>query len=505
MISKRPNILAIMTDQQRFDTVAALGNPIIQTPALDRLVREGTSFTSAYCTSPVCVASRCSFLLGEYPHRTGSTSNTPMPQDRTSLMMYLNGDGYQTHGIGKMHFSPDSRKLWGYESRVFSEEGGGEDDFRLFLDQNGYDHIVAPQGERSEYYYVPQPSQLPDRLHHTTWMGDKTIEFLNNREEDRPFFCWTSFIKPHPPFEAPVPWSRLYRLIEMMPPHLPPDSETFLSYWNHFQNRYKYRDQGCDMNLLRLMRAAYYATISQIDYQIGRILNRLEAQGILDQTLILFTSDHGEMLGDFNCYGKRSFLDSAARVPLLVRYPERFSAGVECEQPVSLVDVLPTCLTAAGQSTESQHAGFDLAEIANGSLEREAVIGQFSHGDRGLYALISQDLKYIYSVADRKEWLFRRLAGRLEDRNLAGNPAFQRQLVSHREFLINRFQADGYEEPIDEQSWRQFPLPEPIPEDPDAWQLFQDGRSVSDRFPDGYSPSVDPLRRSEQPKGLCGF
>ena len=502
---KKPNILAIMTDQQRFDTISALGNPIIQTPALDRLVREGTSFTSAYCASPVCVASRCSFLLGEYPHKTGSTSNSPMPQDRTSLMMYLNQDGYQTHGIGKMHFSPDNRKLWGYETRIFSEEGGGEDDFRQYLNQNGYNHVVAPQGERSEYYYVPQPSQLPERLHHTTWLGDKTLEFLNQRDTDRPFFCWTSFIKPHPPFEAPVPWSRLYRMIEMSPPHLPPESGDFLTYWNHFQNRYKYRDQGCDMNLLRLTKAAYYATISQIDYQVGRILDQLTIDGILDDTLILFTSDHGELLGDFNSYGKRSFLDSASRIPLLVRYPERFPLGIECEQPVSLVDILPTCLNAAGLSTEPKHAGFDLAGVGSNKMKREPVIGQYSQGDRGLYALISSDFKYIYSAADRKEWLFRRLAQQLEDRNLAGNPAFQTQLSNHREYLINRFRKDGYDEPLDDKNWRQFPQPDPVPQTPDAWQLFQDGRSVYDDFPEGYSPRVDPIYRNQIPKGLSSF
>ena len=103
-MAKQPNILFLMTDQQRFDTIGALGNPIIQTPALNRMVREGTSFTSAYCPTPVCVASRCSFLLGQWAHETGCTNNSPMPQDRVSVMELLNGAGYQTHGIGKMHF-----------------------------------------------------------------------------------------------------------------------------------------------------------------------------------------------------------------------------------------------------------------------------------------------------------------------------------------------------------------------------------------------------------------
>ncbi|MGD8241096.1 MAG: sulfatase-like hydrolase/transferase, partial [Armatimonadota bacterium] len=112
-----PNILLLYTDQQRFDTIAALGNPHIQTPTLDSIVAEGTSFTSAYCASPVCVASRCSLVLSQWPHQTACTSNGPMPQERTSLMELLQAAGYQTHGVGKMHFSPDSRKLWGLDSR----------------------------------------------------------------------------------------------------------------------------------------------------------------------------------------------------------------------------------------------------------------------------------------------------------------------------------------------------------------------------------------------------
>ena len=286
-MAKQPNIIFLMTDQQRFDTVGALGNPIIQTPGLNRIVREGTSFTSAYCPSPVCVA-----LSLQFPARSVAARNWMHKQfanaagGRVSVMEMLNAAGYQTHGIGKMHFSPQGRKMWGFETRDYSEEGPGPDDFTEFLRENGYDHIVAPHGERSEYYYIPQPSQLPARLHHTQWVGDKTLEFLSGRDTGRPFLCWSSFIKPHPPFESPVPWSRLYRSVEMPLPFLPADYEHLHTYWNRHQNRYKYRDQGRDMNLLRTMRAAYYAAISFIDYQVGRILDYLESENELDNTLI---------------------------------------------------------------------------------------------------------------------------------------------------------------------------------------------------------------------------
>lgn len=492
-MAKKPNILFLMTDQQRFDTVNALGNPVIQTPALNRMVREGTSFTSAYCPSPVCVASRCSFLLGQWPHETGCTTNSTMPQDRPSVMELLNEDGYQTHGIGKMHFTPQGRKMWGYETRDFSEEGSGKDDYVEFLLENGYDHIIAPHGERSEYYYIPQPSQVPERLHNTQWVGDKTLQFLSQRDTNRPFLCWSSFIKPHPPFESPVPWNRLYRTVEMSLPFLPENYEHIHTYWNRHQNRYKYRDQGRDMNLLRTMRAAYYGAISFIDYQVGRILDYLEEVGELNNTLIIYTSDHGELLGDYDCYGKRSFLDAASRIPLLVRYPERFSANVQCNTPTSLVDVLPTSLGAADLSTNDDHSGIDLADIASGDADRTAIIGQLAHENRGLYMYLTDEYKYIYSAADQQEWLFRRLEGRLDERSLAGNPAYGGILRDYRDNLISWFREDGYEIPLDGNKWREFPPPFES-DNPDAEQLFQDGRSSSDQLPPGYRPHIDPIR-----------
>ena len=483
-MSTRPNILLLFTDQQRADTIGALGNPVIQTPALDSLVREGTSFVSAYTPSPVCIAARCSLILSQWPHQTGCTANVPMPQERTSLMELLADAGYQTHGTGKMHFSPDSRKLWGYESRDYSEEGMANDDFTAFLRSNGYDHIVDPQGVRSEYYYIPQPSQLPARLHNTTWVADRSLDFLQRRGTDRPFFLWSSFIKPHPPFEAPVPWNRLYKPTQMPLPFLPDGHQGLLTYWNRRQNRYKWRDRGMDLQLLRTMRAAYYACISLVDHNIGRILSYLRETNQLDNTLILFASDHGELLGDYGSYGKRTMLDPAARVPLLVRYPARFEAERRCRTAVSLVDVLPTCLSAAGLDVPDTAVGEDLAAVAGGQSRREEVISQYSEGATGLYSLISREWKYIYSAADDREWLFARDASR-EEKNLAADlPDVTRE---RRLRLLARFHEDGYDEPLAGTEWRIHP-PTDVSEDPEEGLLYQDGADVSDRFPEGYRP-----------------
>ncbi len=511
-MADQPNVLLFLTDQQRFDTIRALGNSHIQTPTLDSLVQEGISFTSAYDASPVCIASRCSLILSQWAHQTGCTTNCPMPQERTSLMEILHEGGYQTHGVGKMHFSPDSHKMWGYESRDYSEEGGWreDDDYCRFVHDSGYDHVSALMGVRSEYYYIPQPSQLPARLHNSTWVADRSLEFLESRDRDRPFFLWSSFIKPHPPFESPSPWHRLYKPVDMPLPHLPTGYESLLTYWNRRQNRYKYRDQGWDLNFLRTMRAAYYACISFVDYNAGRILQRLRETGEMDNTIIIWVSDHGEMLGDFGSFGKRSMFDAAARVPVIIRYPQRFSAGERCDKVCSLVDLTPTILATVGLDRIDQHEGIDLAEVRDGNADRPGVLCQYSQRESGLYALINDDFKYVYSASDDREYLFRRHGAESEERSLAGNVAYQNVVAEMRESLTRWFRSDGYEEVLEGEGWKVYPPEErpTVPDDPDAGLLYQEGRDYSDMFPPGYEMATvppgrrNPVKRDPEEPGL---
>jgi arylsulfatase A-like enzyme len=392
------------------------------------------------------------------------------------MMERLQSRGYQTHGVGKMHFSPDPWRNWGFESRDTSEEiqpiDSERDDFCAFLREHGFDHVKEPHGIRSEMYYLPQPSQLPAELHNTSWVAERSLDFLQRRDKTRPFFLWTSFIKPHPPFEVPTSWDKCYRASEMLPPKRPEGFEQLLSYWNHFQNRYKYRDKGYDEMLLRTMKASYYACISFIDHQIGRLLDALGAER--DHTLIIFTSDHGELLGDYGSFGKRSMLDAAARVPMIVRYPQHFEAGVSCDRPSTLLDIWPTCLALTNDPDPQLNAeGQNLADVATGRTERDTVYSQYSAGATGLYAAISSDLKYIYSAADQREWLFDLLCDPAETHNFAANPSYQERQDRLKQRLIRRFQADGYDTPLEQSDWRKFGLVK-LPPEPDALLLFQD-------------------------------
>jgi arylsulfatase A-like enzyme len=480
----RPNILLVFTDQQRFDTIAALGNPVIRTPAMDRLVREGVAFTRAYTPSPVCVSARCALLTGRHPHRNGCVDNSAMDQSLPSLMDRLSAGGYECWGVGKMHFTPDWRKLWGFAGRDLSEECNAADDFRAFLNGHGYAHVHDPHGVRSEYYYLPQPSQLPAALHNTAWVVDRSLDFLARRDRARPFFLWTSFIKPHPPFENPTPWNKLYRCPAMPLPKRVAGGVSggvaggvgerdLHTYWNRFQNRYKYRDQGLDDNLLRTMKAAYYGCISFIDYHLGRLLADLEARGELDDTLVLLSADHGELLGDYGCFGKRSMLDSAARIPLLALWPGRLPAGQRCAAPTSLIDIAPTCLHAAGLDPDPAHAGLSLLDVAAGRTAREFVISQFQAGRQGVWMLATRTHKYCWSAPDEREWLFDLVSDPTETRDCAANPLYRAVTERLRGQLIALLRADGYDEPLDGDGWRRWGKLELSP-GPDAHLLFQD-------------------------------
>ena len=510
MASRKPNILLLFTDQQRADTIHAAGNPVIRTPALDRLCAEGMRFDSAFTPSPVCVPARCSMIYGQYPPRTGCYANRfPMPEDgRASFMQALTEAGYRTHALGKMHFRPDPHALRGLQTRERQEEllkeGPAEDEYLKFLHDNGFAHVCDPHGIRGEMYYIPQPAQMPAHLHPTHWVGDRSVAFLEQETSgDEPWFLFASFVHPHPPFAPPNPWHKLYRAPLMPLPKVPPGAEAFHTYINRRQNRYKYRDQGIDLNLVRGLKAYYYACISFIDFQIGRILKALDQTGQLDNTLIMFTSDHGEFLGDYNCFGKRSMLDSAARVPMIVRFPERFPAGEVCRRPVSLVDVAPTFLAAsAAETTDHALDGFDLAEVAAGRCDRQEVFSQFETGPAAVTMAVNDTCKYFHSAPDNRAFLFDRVQDPNELRNRHGLVFVREQQDQMKWRLFEFLRTVGETEGLDGDDWKVMPKME-IPRNPDAGLLVQD-HAWADSCISGYSWQSVQAFDAENPEALPG-
>ena len=478
---KQKNILLIFTDQQRYDTIHALGNEKIYTPNLDKLTERSIAFTRAYTNSPVCVAARYTMHTGLLPHRTGCFDNGQMPYN-VSFMEVLKKHGYQTHGTGKMHFTFDSpvgdNSLWGFDERDVSEECGNIDDYKHFIDANGFSHVSEPLGFRSEMYYIPQVSQLNAETHNSSWASARSIDFLKTRDKSKPFFLMSSFVKPHPPFETPAPWNKLYRTVDMEPAKCPGGNgnDEVITYWNKFQNRYKYRDKGTDFNLYRTMKAAYYSAISFIDYNIGKILSYMRDENLLDNTLILFTADHGELLGDYNCYGKRSYLDSAARIPMIMYDPD-LNGGRRCDTPVSLVDVFPTLMDAANINYGGINDGTSLIQIAGG-IKNDRVIGQFSSGATALYMYMTEKYKYIYSAADNKEFLFDLVNDSAEIVNFADHPKYRSTAELLKINLINEYKTTAVHEALEgiDTEKNKFKTYEKkvLPPEPDALLLRQD-------------------------------
>lgn len=397
----RPNIWLILCDQLRADALGCYGNPIVETPAIDALAARGALFRSAYTPSPVCVPARASLITGREPHVNECYDNgSPMP-DGPTLMSELTAAGYRTHGVGKMHFTPEGDALRGFQTRDSEEEFGTteSDDYLAWVRDQGFGHVEYPHGLRDEMYYVPQLSQLPAELHPTTWVADRSIDFL--RTEDGPFFLWSSFIAPHPPFTPPAPWHQRYPASLMPDPQLPLSGDGLLTAYNRLQNRYKYRDGGRDRRLWQLIKSYYYASVTYVDHQIGRVVEELKRRGQFENTVIVLTADHGEFLGDYGCFGKRSFLDAAARVPMICSGPG-FAPG-PVDAPAGLVDVLPTVLTTAGVPIPAT----DGVPLQNPERDR-VVFGQFQQGELGLYAVITDEWKYIWSAPDAKEYLIDR-------------------------------------------------------------------------------------------------
>jgi len=412
-------------------------------------------------------------------------------------MTALGRAGYYSHAVGKCHFTPYNvnHENHGFDSRERQEELTSRpeyDEYLQFLWENGGRHITDPHGVRGEMYYVPQPAQMSAALHPTQWVGDRASDFIRQRRtKDQPWHLFASFIHPHPPFCPPAPWHKLYRDMDLPLPHLPPSARDNLLHINRLQNRYKRRDQGYDMHLVRMQRAYYYAAISFIDYQVGRLLAALEETGQLDKTLILFTSDHGELLGDFFSFGKRSYHDAASRITLLARHPALFPAGHRCTTPVSLLDVTTTMLAAAGARFDT-HApdGTDLAALAGAPDADRTVFSMLNRAESGIYMAINRRWKYVYSAPDQRELLFNRESDPGETVDLGDvtwDPVHEpvRALRERRAALHAVLRAAGETDALDGDDWRQYPR-RTMPVNPNAGMLYQDQPWADQTIP-GYT------------------
>lgn len=378
----QPNILWICTDQQRYDTIAALGNPHIRTPHLDRLAAQGAAFTHAFAQNPVCTPSRACFLTGRYPRTTRARQNgQDIPADEVLFPRMLADEGYDCGLSGKLHLSAASGRT---EPRI-------ADGYRVFhwshhpapdWPDNAYIHWLEAKGHTWDELYEgpkgrPAYPGVPAELHQTTWCIEKAIEFIAGPHPDPWLFSINTF-DPHHPFDPPQEYLDRCDPDALPPPKFRPgelDNKPLYQRIDH-GGAYGGGSLGYDKLTERQRReitAAYYAMIELIDDQVGRLLGHLDATGQRENTIVLFMSDHGEMLGDHGIYLKGPYMyDCAVRVPLIVSWPGHIEQGLRSDALVELTDIVPTLLELMEQPIPDRVQGRSFAGILTG----EAVPGE---------------------------------------------------------------------------------------------------------------------------------
>lgn len=374
-----PNILWICTDQQRYDTIAALGNSIISTPNLDKLVTESVVFTHAFAQSPVCTPSRASFMTSRYPHLTGARDNGfDIRDNEIPISKIFSNNGYHCGLIGKLHLSSCHKHIEkriddGYSEFMWSHgpwTHGDANHYLQWLKSKGYQWKDVYYRPKGKYAYAG----VPKKLHQTTWCFEKGIDFIN-RNKSKPWFLSINVFAPHHPFDPSEEYLKRYDPDKMPDPLYQPgelDNKPPNQTVDH-NGAYGGLLMGFSKmtaNERRQVTAAYYAMIEQIDDQVGRLMKELEATGQKENTIVIFTSDHGEMLGNHGIYLKGHYpYDDLIHVPLMIRWPGRFKTGLRSNALVELLDIAPTLLDAIDKPIPDRMQGRSLLNICSGQAD----------------------------------------------------------------------------------------------------------------------------------------
>ena len=392
-MSSQPNIVFIFSDQQRYDTLACYGNDWIQTPNLNALADESFVFERAYVTQPVCTPARSSIVTGLYPHAARMTVNKMnLPPDKKSVAEMVSED-YHTGWFGKWHLGDDVIRQHGFDEWVSTEDGhrpeytkreyrGTMSDYHNHLVENGFE----PDGEAADgtrMFSAWKRANLPEEHQMASFLGGRAADFID-RNAGSPFMLYVSTFEPHPPYYGPL--NDLYDPDEL------PVGPTFLkvpdgaSMHNTVRARYCTQHLGqpdaeVDPYLLsnaasgndvtteagwRRLRARYFANITLVDRMVGTIVEALERNGVADNTVIVFTSEHGEMGGDHGMLEKRSMYEESARVPLLMRVPWLSDEQTMLQGAAGHIDLVPTLLELSGSEVPGHLQGKSLAPVLRG-------------------------------------------------------------------------------------------------------------------------------------------
>lgn len=416
----RPNILFICVDQWRADCLGFTGHPTVETPHLDRLAYEGINFTQAYTATPTCVPARAAILTGLAPRHhgfVGYNDHVPWHYDVT-MPGLLAEAGYHTQCVGKMHVQP-ARNLMGFHNVVLHDgylhrERSKRDDYSLVDDYTIWlreqmgsavaDYVDSGIGCNG---YAARAWPYDERLHPSTWVTTQSIDFLRRRDPTKPFFLMMSYHRPHPPLDPPQYYLDHYRHKELSPP--------LMGDWASPQKPVRALDSPVPTSQaeLDLARRAYYAQMTHIDHQLNRMFMALYEFGVLDNTAIVFTADHGEMLYDHNIVAKAQPFEGSARLPFIVRLPKAGkwrATEKEVHEVVELRDLLPTFCDLAGVEVPEQIDGKSILPLCRGETTgwRDVLHGEHTSGAEGgaNQWLTDGHEKYIWFTQTGRELFF---------------------------------------------------------------------------------------------------
>lgn len=425
---KRKNILLITSDQHHWMSLG-INNPEIKTPNLDRLAGEGAVFDRAYTVNPTCTPTRCSIISGMYPSQHGGWSlGTKMPETVHTVGEDFNHNGYKTALIGKAHFqqlldhpryrSIESNPLqqnldfwrefdgpfYGFDhvelARNHADEFHVGQHYALWMEEKGFKDwrkcFFKPGGtaEKQEHKW-----NIPEEYHYDTWIAERTNSLLDEyAENDENFFLWASFLDPHPPYLVSEPWDTMYDPDKLTlpagtegehdnnPPHFAM-TQTENPDFSIFKEKDGNGCHGCHSHLRddaqkRKEMAVYYGMVSLMDKYIGRILDKLDDLGLTENTLVVFTTDHGHFLGQHGLVAKGPFhYEDMIKVPFIAKCPGEIKAGSRRDTLQSLVDLAPTFLSYADIDIPRTMTGLDQKCVWNGdeSKARDQIIVENHH------------------------------------------------------------------------------------------------------------------------------
>ena len=455
---RRPNVLIIMTDQHRRNYMTTAGNSIVPTPNIDRIASRGVRFTNAVCPYPVCAASRMALLSGLYAHTSGVINNTDLlPWNTPTMAHHFAKCGYHTGLIGKMHFNDGHKHGFEYflgfndwfmylgpKVQHYADEIANNPIVPKFFntvddDGAGLPELPGVWGAKRPWAghvkHIGLPSQfdnLDDEF--DAFVARESCRFLERYGRDEePFLLVTSFLRPHPPFHPPHPWTDQYPMSRM---DLPPVGDV-TQYPQSIRDKIAYF-QSLGPERLREHRAGYLGNLDYIDTCVGEVYRTLERLGLADDTIVIYTSDHGEMDGDHGLYQKFCLFDPSVGVPLIVSYPGRLPEGKTSDALVEYFGIFPTIAELAGTPPPRGIEARSFAALVRdpSASGPEAVFSEFDlRSMADCYMVRTKRYKYIYNHGDIPE-LYDLEADPGEKKNQAQNPALTKVRAELRERLM---------------------------------------------------------------------